>query len=849
MTLGEYCQWLSEFAIASTAAGADGRFRLPGSKPQYAPDRDFDATDVRLEIDLQVEDKAADGVCTTTLRAFHDGAGEVTFDAVDMKVSSASSGGRKCRYTHKEGKLKVQLPRKCKSGESVKVEVRYRLENPKLGIYFVHPDKHYPNTPTQVWTQGQDEYARYWFPCHDAPQEKATTEMVVTVPDDFTAVSNGRLVSVKHAKRAKRKTFHWRIATPHSMYLVTLAAGRWVEVRDSWAGIPVTYYTEKDRVKMAKNAFGKTPKMMKFFSESIGVKYPYEKYAQVAAADFIYGGMENTSATTQTDIALCDDRAKAENWHELLVAHELAHQWFGDLLTCKDWSHAWLNESFATYFDSLFHEHEHGYDSFRYNMLGNARSYFGEDKEHYRRPIVTNVYKEPTDIFDRHLYEKGSCVLHMLRHVLGDDLWWKSINTYVTDNRGGSVETVDLVNAVEKATGQNLRWFFDQWVFRAGHPEYRVRYDWDRKAKEAVIWVVQEQRTDEETGLFRMPIVFEFRTKGGRRKQFREWVEEREHTFRFKLPAEPELFCFDPGNHVLKRVKLTKPRAMWLRQLETDRHAMGRIMAAKELGRIGAPWAVAALAKAFARERFWGVQAEIAGALGKAGSPEAYDALVGCLRVRHVKARRAVVEALGTFKRAETLEHVRHALAAKDSYHVPAEALRSIGKSQTKAAEKVLKEHLEVDSWNDVIRWGAIDGLARLNDDGNLRTFMKYTELGHNHLSRAAAVRGLGAVGKGRPEVTDRLVALIRDRHIRVQMAAIQQLAQLGDPRALEPLKALVEGADADRRLFRAAEEAMRSIREGLDPEKKGEEELKRENAALKKKLRQLEKRAGGRGR
>ncbi len=841
--MNEYCHRFVDYG-SHAAVAADARFRLPGSKPQYAPDRSFDATHVKLEIDLQVEDSAFDGVCTTTLSAFHDGAGEVTFDAVDMKVRSATAGGRKCRFTHKDGKLNVKLPRKVKAGESVSVAVDYRVEKPKLGIYFVHPDKYYPDTPTQVWTQGQDEYSRYWFPCHDAPQEKATTEMVVTVPEDFTAVSNGRLVKVKHRKRDKRKTFHWSIATAHSMYLVSLAAGRWVEIKNSWAGIPITYYTEKPRVRMARNAFGKTPKMMKFFSDSTGVKYPYEKYAQVAAADFIYGGMENTSATTQTDIALCDDRAKAENWHELLVAHELAHQWFGDLLTCKDWSHAWLNESFATYFDSLFNEHEHGFDSFRYNMLGNARNYFGEDKEHYRRPIVTNVYKEPTDIFDRHLYEKGSCVLHMLRYVLGDELWWRSINTYLTDNRGASVETVDLINAVEKATGQNLRWFFDQWVFKAGHPEYRVRYDWDKKAKEAVIWVVQEHRTDEETGLFRMPIMFEFKMKGGRTKRFKEWVEDQEHTFRFKLASEPELFGFDPDNHVLKRAMITKPRAMWLRQLQTSKHAMARVMAAKELGRIGAPWAVDALSKAFSKERFWGVQIDIASALGTAGTPEAYDALVGALRVRNVKARRGVVEALGGFKRAETVSHMKAALGAKDSYHVPAEALRSIGKGRTKGAERVLKEHLAVDSWNDVIRWGALDGLARLNDEGNLKTFMKYSELGHNHLSRTAAVRGLGAVGRGHQDVTDRLVELVKDRHIRVQMTAIQQLGQLGDPRALDPLKALVEGESADRRLFRAAEEAMRRIREGLEPEKKSEEELKRENTDLKKKLKRLERRA-----
>jgi aminopeptidase N len=821
--LSEYCHRRMETETGSSRA--DPRFLLPSSRPHYAPDREFDATHIKIVVDLDIPNSSFDGTCTTTMKAYHDGSRKVVFDAVDMKVKGVTAAGKKCATKYDKKQLTVNLPRSYKAGEEVDIAVKYRVEKPKLGMYFIHPEKAYPDTPVQVWTQGQDEYSRYWYPCHDAPQEKATTEVIATVPAEFTVVSNGALKKTTTDKKRGTKTFYWSMAIPHSTYLVTLAAGKWVELRASWAGIPVTYYTEKGREKRAKLAFGKTPQMLKFFSESIGVKYPYEKYAQVAAANFIYGGMENTSATTQTDLVLCDERAFAENWHEGLVAHELAHQWFGDLLTCKDWSHAWLNESFATYFDALFDEHDHGDAALRYHMLGNARTYFGEDKERYRRPIVTNVYKEPSDIFDRHLYEKGSLVLHMLRYVLGDKLWWRSIKTYVEDNRGKSVETLDFINAIEKATGKNMRWFFDHW---------------DAKRKEASVWIVQTHRTDPETGLFKMPVFFEFDLKGGGRKVFKETVDKKEHTFTWKLASEPKLFRFDPGNWILKHVTVVKPRSMWFYQLEHDKDPMGRIAAAHQLAKMGSSEAVEAMASALHRERFWGVQIEIAKCLGDTGTQEAYKALTKGLSIKHVKARRAVVEAIGTFRRPENLEVLKPALEAKDSYFVTMEALKAIGRARTKGSRAILEHYLKVDSWNDGIRQGAIDGLTALNSESVIDRLKERTAYGHHQLSRLSAVRGLGAMGKGRPDIVDHLIKLTTDRFLRVQVTAVMQLGRIGNPTAVDTLRKMSEDDKMEGRVKRAAEEALRQIREGLDmgPDV---DAIKKENEQLKKKLAKLE--------
>ena len=325
-----------------------------------------------------------------------------------------------------------------------------------------------------MWTQGQDEDAHYWFPCIDYPNAKATTEVKATVPAGYFVLSNGALVKTTSNASKKTKTYHWKMDIPHVTYLVSCVAGKFTGHTDDVDGTPVSYYVQPGREADGARSFGKTPKMLRFFGERLNHKYPYAKYAQIAVSDFIFGGMENTTATTQTDTTLHDERAHLDFSSDPLVAHELAHQWFGDLLTCKDWSHAWLNEGFATYFEALFREFDRGADEFGYYRVALQDAYKREDRDHYRRSIVTNVYVEPVDLFDRHLYEKGACVLHMIRTQLGDDLWWKAIARYVADNAMRNVETVDLARAIEDVSGLNFAPFFDQWVLHAGHPDFDV---------------------------------------------------------------------------------------------------------------------------------------------------------------------------------------------------------------------------------------------------------------------------------------------------------------------------------------------------------------------------------------
>ncbi len=266
---------------------------------------------------------------------------------------------------------------------------------------------------------------------------------------------------------------------------------------------------------------GKTPKMIEFFVETFGYPYPFPKYAQVCVDDFIFGGMENTSTTLLTDRCLLDERAALDNRNtESLVAHELAHQWFGDLVVIKHWSHAWIKEGMASYSEVLWTNMEYGSSDAAYYMLGETRNYLEEDSSRYRRPIVTNIYREAIELYDRHLYEKGACVYHMIRSILGEQLFTKAIHTFVQDNAHKTVETIDLLRAIEKSTGFNLLWLFDQYVFRGGHPDYKISYSWDQDNHLAKLTVIQTQVKEDEKSNFKnlfdlkIPIAFNYLQAG-----------------------------------------------------------------------------------------------------------------------------------------------------------------------------------------------------------------------------------------------------------------------------------------------------------------------------------------------
>ena len=801
----------------------DARFAGAAAKPQYSPDKNFRTLHVRIALDIDVDKKTVGAECTTTLKSLN-GKPELSLDAKDFKAVSVKVNNKPVK--HKYDGSKIEITVKANPDDILTVAVKYKLTAPKLGIYFVGPDKHYPKKAKQVWSHSESEDTKYWFPTQDVPDNKSTSETVITVPNTFTVVSNGALLKVTENKTEKRKTFHWKMSKPHSPYLISFATGEFDEVKDNWRGVPVTYYCEKGRADEIKRAFAKTPQMMEFFSKKIGVKYQYEKYAQVAVIDFIFGGMEHTTCTTQTDTVLHDEKAHEEVQYSAdgLAAHELAHQWFGDLLTCKDWSHIWLNEAFATYFDALFQREDKGEEYFQWDMHMNALSYLAEDKDKYRRPIVTNMFRRSNDLVDRHTYQKGACVLRMLHETLGDELWWKTINHYVERNKNKSVETLDFIEAIEEATGKNMKKFCDQWIFGAGHPEYKVLYHWD--GKDAVIRISQNPEL-----LFSAKIKIELTTKNGVRR-FEELIDGKEHQFRYKTD-EPVMVRIDPDNMVLKKMEVSKPMALWTYQLEFDPNPVGRMQAAAAVARAenGTERDAEILGKAMLKEKFWGVQAEIAALLGHMRNRKSVEYLKKGLALHHPLARRAVITALGAVKDPMLVKDIKHLLDDKNSYAVPAEVCRTLGKTKDPSVEPMLHSMLNRESWTDVVRAGAVEGLAHLHGAESLDLLMKYASPGNHERTRMLAIRHIGFYGKGHKKALDFLMEATKDSYTLIQLAAVGALGLMQDERTIPVLEEFTkEGHDG--RVQRVAEDVIKSIYPWLETDM----ETYRKSKALEKK-------------
>ncbi len=828
-------------------------FAAPGTAPQWTRKLPFKVTHVKLNLTFKrLEDRSFSGLCATSIKAIKDGAQRIAFDAIKLQIESIQdSKGRDLDYDYDEDKLTVTLLKALPRGLDETIVIKYSCTSPVAGLYWVLPNKHYPNEPVSVWSQGQDEDNRYWFPCIDTPHLKATTEVIVTVPTGYEALSNGELVSKK--EDAKSTTFHWLFEVPHSLYLVSLVIGKYTITEEDCDGIPLRYYIPTGREADTEHSFSKTCKIMRFFIDKFGVPYPYKAYTQSCVTNFTFGGMENTSATTLTDLTLHDARAHLDFKSEPLVAHELSHMWFGDLITLKTWSQLWLHEGFATYLDPCFAEFDEGRDEFSYRLLENAERYMQEDSTRYRRPIVTNVYEFPTNLFDSHSYPGGSWRLHMLRHQLGEEVWWKVLQRYLTKHAKGVVETVDFQRAIEEITGDPMDQFFDQWIFKAGYPEFKVTQSWNTKRGMLKLTVKQQQKGSQMTPeVFVVPVDIGVTTKGGS-MTFEIFVEQREQTFYLPVPDKPLMIEFDPGLWVLKTLDFDLPEDMLCYQLQHAKEAMSRIQAATTLAKKGTPSAIKALKEAVLTDPFWGVQVRAAKALGTIPGEGALEALAACTKAKHPKTRRGVAVALGNYRDERAAEALLPLLEVDESYFVESAAATALGKTKSEKAFAALKKALSKDSFRDVIRTGALAGLAELDDERGIPLAIEWTAYGKPYLVRIAALAALGKLGKyreHRKDILESIVAVFKEPFdalsYRPYIAAISALVARGHPDAI-PYLQRIASSDPRSRFRQRARRAIKTIHTGKD---KGDElrklrddleKLQRENVTLRDRLTKLE--------
>jgi aminopeptidase N len=519
-----------------------------------------DLVNTKLEVKFNYEKSWMYGKAWITLHPHFYPTDSLTLDAKSMNINEISllKTGKKIPLTYRYDSLKlyINLDKTYKSGENYTVFVDYTAKPNDIkrkgsaaisggkGLYFINPLGKDKNKPTQIWTQGETESNSGWFPTIDKPNQRQTDEISMTVPDKYQTLSNGILVSRKKNTDGTR-TDTWKMSLPHAPYLMMMAVGEYSIIKDSYRGKEVSYYVEKEYAPVARKIFGLTPEMIGFFSRMTGVEYPWPKYAQITARDYISGAMENTTATLHGESAQQDARQLLdENRWEDIIAHELFHMWFGDYVTCESWSNITMNESWADYSEMMWEEYKHGKDAAAEHSYNSMMNYIRGGNE--KKDLVRFYYNDREDVFDLVSYQKGGRILNMLRNYAGDSAFLKSVNLYLRTKKFGSAEAHDLRLAFEDVTGQDLNWFWNQWYFGAGHPKLDINYDYDASGKTARVFIKQTQSGK----IFRLPVAIDV-YQGTDKKRYKVWIEHQADTFKFHSVTKPDLINVDGDKMLL----------------------------------------------------------------------------------------------------------------------------------------------------------------------------------------------------------------------------------------------------------------------------------------------------------
>src|ERR1051326_381749 len=594
----------------------------------FARSKDYELQHSKIALRFDVEQKKVIGDVTHSLTVLRDGTNKLAFDSVGLTIQSVMVNKAATKFETTATKLVVPLSTAAKKADKFEVEIKYEGKTTK-GAYFILPDRDYPTQPKEIWTQGESEDTRFYLPTYDYPNDRLTTETILTVPATWTTVANGKLIGVSNAASGM-KTWTWRESQPSSTYLITVVAGEFDEVKQSWHGIPVTYYAPKGRGNRLLPNYERTPEMLDVFSKKLGVNYPWEKYAQVMVDDFVAGGMENSSATTNTSSSLKNPKLIPEfpGDEDPLISHELAHQWFGDFVTCKDWGAIWLNEGFATFFEMVWSEAHYPKDQTEYERWEKMQEWLGQSNA-FAKPIVRHDFDDSSE-FDVNAYNKGGLVLDMLRHQLGDEAFYRGVHKYLEVNGGKNVVTSDLINALEDANHIDVQRFFDQWIYGAGAPKFDISYTYDDVKHQITLNVKQTQKLEGRVGVFHVPVEVEITTVNGRKSQ-KVWVTKETETFSLPADSAPLMVIFDKGGQLLKTAEFHKDKKEWLYQLKNASDFFDRADAVQALGKLKDDAAVAALGNAVSTDGAWGIRDIAADALGRIGNAAAGKALLEAL--------------------------------------------------------------------------------------------------------------------------------------------------------------------------------------------------------------------------
>jgi len=607
-------------------------------RPRHSErERTFDALHYRIQLRLDLDKKTYIGENRISFIPLTDRFSICWLDASEMEVTGVvNGGGESLKYKHDGDRLRIKLNRSYSRADTVTLTVQYNGQDPSDGLFF---DDASENHPKMVSSNSWPDHARYWFPCYDAPNDKVTHEVIATVKKPLKVLSNGRLISVRHNEESGEVTYHWYQEKPHSTYLSMLAIGPFSVIEDSLDNLTINHWVYPGDEENAQRIFACTPGAIAYFNNLFGVSYPWAKYDHVIGPRQ-GGGAEATSATILGLGVIHDPAPDLDaNW-ERIIAHEAAHQWWGDLVTLRTWSETWLNEGFATYFDHMYVAATRGEDEGAVDLLVKKMAYLNEAGNRYIRPIVFDRYNRIEDNFDNHTYQKAAANIHLLRHLLGDDDFYRILKSFLQEYAFKSVDTENFIATIQSAADKDMRWFFDQCFYRPGHPVFEIESTWDSTVQVLTMSIRQVQDTTTGTPVFKLPVTIGIIKASGEKVSEKVWIEEQEELFQWQLDGRPKMVRFDEGNILLKEWTFEKEPEELLFQLQND-DVIGRMWAAGELNSYMAiSYVEEALIHAARNDPFWSVREAAIESLSNAGKSISGDLLKELMKDPHYKVQR-----------------------------------------------------------------------------------------------------------------------------------------------------------------------------------------------------------------
>ena len=687
---------------------------------QYTRSHDYDLIHQTIELrNISWDSTSLDGRVVTTAVALRPGMDSLILDAgTGMAIGAITApGGKTLRHEHRGDTLVVHLAKPARFRDTLQFTITYHdsLTNGQ-GLTFIRPEGQ-EHRPQQIWSQGEDHNNHYWFPTYDFPNDKATWDMIVTVPTTYTVVSNGKLLS--DTRSGRNHTVHWSLKEPASTYLASIVIAPFAKIHDSWHGKPVDYYVYHADSARAWRLFHVTPDMIDTYSKLTGVPYAWSKYAQSTVADF-FGGMENVSATTLVDWLPDSTAYQDRPWYQwILIPHELAHQWFGDYVTTENWANMWLNEGFAEFMPGQYWNEAQGRHAADDYYLDEYRQFMQIDARR-RMPLAS--------LGSNNIYPKGALVLRMLKQYLGPEAFWASVHRYLTDHKFDNATSDDFRQAVLDATGRDLWWFWDEWFYQAGYPEFQVSAQYDSTAHRLALHVVQTQKDTaqaDSTGLryttpavFRMPLTVRVGTASGD-VVAHDSITSADQTFLIdSLSGPPTMVVFDDNDGILKKLDFQQPTAWLAEELQRTPNLWNRHWAIEQLAaRTSDSAAANAIAQAARSADYWETRAAAVEALSQFPAAAALPAVRAALSDTSAQVRAAAAGALGDFAGStEAMNLAQQAWQKESSYETRAAALGSLIRLDAAHSGELIRLGLATPSYRDAIQNAALRAIVQTRD-------------------------------------------------------------------------------------------------------------------------------------